>query len=424
MSEFIPDEFAVFSEQQTLLSVDSSIIEDYAPLNSLDNANSLEFLSMGYNDKFKDLSQVFLNLKLKIIKQNGTDYTKTETDEKQPHLVSNALHSIFKSAFITLNGNNLRNCEGNYHYKEFLETTLNYSTETAKTRLISQLYDVESNAETLKKITKDGQIFDLHGRINLMNLDKLLIPGVSFKIRFNMENPDFYFMENTAAAGTNNISQLKLLSARLFIRHVIPRQGLLLSMERMLSSGKNACYQYKHTEIVVNTLPSNITSLSIPNFYHGPRPSLVALAFVSNSAYTGDRLKDPFVFKHFDLTRFNFTVNGNARPVNPYELKISEKENTFNHVFSRIYENLNLHNSDKSICITPETFKTTKFIVLEDLTSYGIGLDDISEPLESCSIGVNGTFSTPLPEAVSVIMYMLLPSRFEITANRAVNLIY
>lgn len=423
LEEYIPEEFNILDERAMVLSVQDHDIQDVSPLNTVQGATSLEFLSLGYNDKFKDLSHVFLNLKLQVVKENGDGYKATDSADKQPSLVCNALHSIFKSAFVSLNGNNLRNVEQNYHYKEYIETTLNFSPETAKARLSSQMYFADSDKTALQAKSKDNVIFDVHGRVNLLNISKLLLPGVSVKIRFNMEAPDFFIMENTAeVTGTGNKSQLKILEAKLFIRHVSPKANLLLSMERALASGKNAVYEYKRGEVITQTISANISSLNIPNFYNGPKPCLIALGFVENSAYTGDRMKNPFEFKPFGLSSFNFIINGVSRPSNPYKISTSADVKTYNHLFSKLYEAMSYHNSDKATLVNSTNFMTSHFLILEDLAF--IPLSDLNETLEECTIGVNGTFSSPLTAPVTCIMYMLLPSRFEISANRSVSLVY
>lgn len=114
-NEFIPKELDIFSNKPVILCINDSTVQEYTPLNTVDNANSLEFLSLPFNDKYKDLSWVFLKLQVQILKGDGEKFATG--DANQPHLISNGLHSIFKSAFVTLNSTSLRNVEQNYHYK-------------------------------------------------------------------------------------------------------------------------------------------------------------------------------------------------------------------------------------------------------------------------------------------------------------------
>lgn len=118
--EYIPEELDLFATRPYLFCVKENLIHEYSPLHTVEGATSIEFLSLPYNEKYKDLSWVFLKLRLQLLKKDATPYKST--DVNQPHLVTNALHSIFKSAYVSLNGNSIRSIE-KYHYKEWLEVS-------------------------------------------------------------------------------------------------------------------------------------------------------------------------------------------------------------------------------------------------------------------------------------------------------------
>lgn len=417
--EYIPEELNIFSNRAFLNCISESSHKEYSALNTLDGANSLEFNSLAYTDQYKDLSWVFLKLRLQVTKGDGTLFK--ETDQEQPHLTTNALHSIFKSAFISLNGNNLRNVEQNYHYKEWIETTMNFNIEYANSRLTSQLYIPNSTSDALKKAPKNSKVFELYGRINLINVAKLLIPGVSFNLRLNLESPEFYFVEDIVKTMTT--SKLKIDDAKLCIRHVKPSSEVLLAHERLLASGEPAVYEYKRGEIFTQNVAKGASNLNIMNFYSGPRPSLALFGMVKNSSYTGDRKENPFEFKPNDLKSFNFVINGNARPLNPYEFIVDSTHSCYTHLFSKVYESLGFHNSDRSNLITYDNFAKDHFMIVEDLSNFNIGLTDINEPLRDVTIGINGTFNKATTETLTCILYLLIPSRFEVSGNRAVTLV-
>ena len=413
MHEYIPEELDIFSERPIIMSVNDSEIIEYSALNSVENSTLLEFHSNSYGDRYKDLSNMYLKLKLKIVKHDGSDYVAT--DVEQGHLISNALHSIFRTAYTSLNGTNVHSVESNYHYKEFIETTMNYSVESAASRLSTQLFIPDPTPAKLSEISKNSAIFELYGRINLMNLDKLLIPNVDFNLRMSLENSDFFIKEKNEKK-----SILKFLDAKLFIRHVIPNTEILLAQEKMLGSGRPAVYQYKRGVVLTQNLAKGVTNLNIQNFYNGGiKPCMILFSMVENASYVGTRTSSPHEFKHFGLNTFSFTINGMNRPSNPYEMK----DNCYSHVFSRLYETLGYQNSDKSSMVNLKNFSTNRFFMAHDLTNNNMALSDVEDPYSNCNIGVTGTFSTPLQTPISCILYLLLPSRFEISANREVKVI-
>jgi hypothetical protein len=420
MQEYIPEELDIFTQQPLLMSVANQEVIECSSLNSVENSTIIEFKSSGFMDKYKDLGSVFLKLKLRLMKSDGTKYDSTKPVEvDQPNLVNNALHSLFKGLYISLNGTSVHSVEDNYHYKEYIESTMNFGIEYASTRLSTQLYLPRSTPETLGKVSYNSKTFDLYGKINVMCLDRLLIPGVDVIFRFSLENSDFYIQEDPTKK-----SLLKLLDAKLYVRHVTPISDLLLSHEKFLSAGKNAIYEFKRGVVITQNIPIGVTSLNIANFYNGGiRPSLAIFCMVENSAYVGSRAKNPFEFKPFELTSFNFIVNGSSKPSNGYEMRMTKDEKCYSQVFSKIYEAMGYHNTDKSALITMENFEKDHFFIAHDLTNSNTPLSDINEGYSNVTIGVNGSFATPLKSAVTCLLYLLLPSRFEITGKREVKIV-
>lgn len=354
-NEFIPSELDILANKPVLLSINDSSVLEYTPLNSLDNAKSIEFLSLAYNDRYKDLSWAFLKLRVQILKNDLTLFKDDGTlDKIQPHLATNALHSIFKSAYVSLGSTNVRSVESNYAFKEWLEATLNFDIESASSRLSSQHYVPNADGVALTKLTKDSKIVELYGKINLMNLSKLLIPGISVSFKFNLSEPDFYMVEDTTKTLTKSI--IKIHSARLYLRHVSTSAEILLTHEKLLSSGRPAVYEYKRGDVVTQNVARGVSNLNIQNFYNGVKPSLIAFGMLSNDVYSGKRTSNPFQFTPQKLTSFNFVVNGSSKPINPYTFINNEKESSYSHIFSSIYESLGYHANDRTTLITRYDF--------------------------------------------------------------------
>lgn len=274
-------------------------------------------------------------------------------------------------------------------------------------------------------MSKNSVVFELYGKVNLINVSKLLLPGVSLSIRLNLENPDFFikeakFTNNTVETKTDSI--LKIDSAKLYVRHTVPSTDIILAHERLLSAGRSAIYEYKRGEIYTQTIAAGTNNLNVLNLYQGPKPSLIVFGMVSNEAYSGSRMKDPFLFTSQNLKSFNFVINGSSRPVNPYDIQMDDSHSCYNHVFSKVFESLGYHNTDHSNLVTRENFKN-HFLILEDLSNFNISLSDINEPSENVNIGVSGTFSKTLKETITCVLYLLIPSRFEVSGNRRVTLV-
>lgn len=143
---------------------------------------------------------------------------------------------------------------------------------------------------------------------------------------------------------------------------------------------------------------------------------------IKNTSFAGSRKEDPFLFQIFNLKTFNFQVNSVSKPQTPYELASNDTHDCLAHVFSHLYESLGHHNSDVSNLVTRKNF-SKHFLILEDLSQLNLALSDINEINENTTIGVSGTFSAPLADTITCVLYVMLPGRFEIEANRRVTTI-
>ena len=104
------------------------------PLNS-DNSANLEFLSSGQTNTYRDLSACYIKLKCQFLKENGEKTYKqdgaVEEHSTQPGLISNSLHSLFRSVQILMNNRPVFNHDL-YHLRSYIELITNYSTEAIK----------------------------------------------------------------------------------------------------------------------------------------------------------------------------------------------------------------------------------------------------------------------------------------------------
>ncbi|GFT01553.1 uncharacterized protein F54H12.2 [Trichonephila clavipes] len=58
----------------------------------------------------------------------------------------------------------------------------------------------------------------------------------------------------------------------------------------------------RRTEVKSFALSTGIQSVTIPNSFIGQLPTRIIMAMVSNTAFNGDFGKNPFNFKHYDIS--------------------------------------------------------------------------------------------------------------------------
>lgn len=417
--EVLPSALNLFDTRPAMLAVSDSEIIEVSPLNSLESASSIDFTSLAYNDKFKDFQSIYLSMLLRLVKKSDSGlYKKEDTD--QPYLIPNIPSSLFKACFISVNSTPINGFENNMGYKDFVECVVSHSETTLASRFGSQMFVTDANEAKLKKYTANSATVQVFSKVNVGNIKKMLIPGTSLSFRFVLESDDFFIMETNKTS-----SVLKILDARLYIRHLTVNQDLLLSIERGLMSNKVISYQYRRPVIVNSNISKGISSVHAPALWKGLKPSLVLFFMVKHSSVSGSRLELPYQMKNFNINSFSFLVDGQLRPANSYKISVDEANQGYSHIFSRLQESLGYSlNNDSCCAITAENYKDSFFIIGEDLTRFGTSNTDVIDPLTQATIGVQLNFAKPLADPVTIFLYMLIDTEFQIDKNRAVSLVY
>jgi hypothetical protein len=259
--------------------------------------------------------------------------------------------------------------------------------------------------------------------MTILPLDRLIIPHVEVGIKFTLQDPEYFIIEDVAKSKTT--SQLKILSANLYLRHVVPSPEIILAHERILALKKiPALYEHKKGIIITQNLAKGTTSLDIPNFYSGIRPGLAVFALCKSLNFSGQRKTNPFEFNHFGLTSFQFCMNGEPRPLQPLTMKIDNSNSCFAQAFSKLHEALGHHANLKHNLITPTNFITNRFMLAEDFTTMAFANSDINQINESAVLGVRGMFNTPLDDLTVAILYISVQSAIEIDVNRSCRVLY
>ena len=115
----------------------------YSPTGS-----SLEFEIVGDRNNFIDLQKIYLEIKFRVVQSNGNDLrfnTGDANNSDSPHLVNNALHSLFTDCSASANGIKISFANGHYAHKSFIETEFSHGSDAKKTWLICQGYEYEAD---------------------------------------------------------------------------------------------------------------------------------------------------------------------------------------------------------------------------------------------------------------------------------------
>lgn len=424
--EFIPPELNLFTSLPIQTAVLSEMFQFYNPLTTLDKCTNIQFQINGFEDKYIDMSNIYLKLQIQLVKSNGAAYETTEKDS-QAYIINNSLHSIFRALSVELNSQVVSNTQF-YHYKSYLEDLLNFQKPREESIMNTQGFILDTNqldafddnhgATNRFEKTKESKTLELYGRIHadVFNMQKWLISGVNMKINFDLEKKEFYLMN----VKEETKSELKIIEASVLVRYLQISPTMLLAHHKMLQN-QNIPYNFKRTVMKNFLIPSNVNGHNIENVFSGQLPTNLLIVFVENDAFFGKTNKNPFNFKHFNLSHLQLNVNGNNVPSQP--LTMNSDSNLIAKAYHDLHLGLNYANKDFGIMFTETSFLNGFAIFAFDLTPTKTP-NVINLMSENGILKVDLKFRKPLPSPASMLVYAEFNNSFEVTSSKNIIVNY
>lgn len=437
-------ELDLFSEPLLQTGILGTTEVAYKPINSLgDDPSVIEFACPGHGDTYRDLSSVYLKLKVRLMKDRpDVEHTTPQpqaagasggarTDSDVTSVVNNLLHSLFRQVSIYMNGVPISQTNMDYAYRAYLENLLNYGADASSTHLDSVLWMLdEGDVDTLDKNKnkgfnaryqrlKNSKSVELYGRVHsdMFNQHRLLLNSVDLRIVFSVEKPEFYVLEKATGK-----SFIRIESATLYMNHIQINPNVLLANEMTLTR-QPAIYPYKRVEIKAYTAPANGKSISIDNAVLGTLPNLILFAMVDNDAYTGKRELNGFNFRHNNISQYYITVNGVSVPSDPYEFDYSKPEDSVvsTRAYLSLFKDLGIHYYDRGHQINKKFFDNGCFIIASDLTAdRSTEIGTCSNILNQGTVRIEARFKEALKKPVTCLVYCEYDSVIKIDKDRNV----
>lgn len=417
--------------QYSILKTEQVVLK---PLASIEKSNIIQFLHQGYSDEYKSLSSAYVVLKVKLNHYDATGKEMSgviDTHEKLTcSIANNTLHSLIRQVNLTLNGREISKNSNNYAYRSYIENLLNYDDKSSGQHLdgvifkldIAKHFDDLAGSNTASGdrglLFQPGNPVELVGRLHLdmFNCPKLLLNNIDVGITIELNSPNFYLRKVDA----ENKSNLELLDATLYMDQVKINPEVALSIERLLET-KNAVYNYKRIEVRNFLLQKDVSSFNIDNVSNGVLPELVVFAMTETKAYLGDSSKNPFAFKHFDLTKFSASVNGIEIAPRNLSFDFSKEMNPLSqHAYFSLFKQMRLHQFDRSNLITRNLYNNGCMLIGFDLTPDRGG--ECGNIGQTGSLRFEGTFAKVLPETVTALVYMQFDADLIVDKDRNIYL--
>ena len=413
----------LFDQQAVQTDITSFRIEDIHP-RTAENSGPTEFLIHGSSDEYIDCSYAMVDLKFKILKANGKDIEATD----KVGLNNLPISTIFRDVSLTIGEQQVEGGQNDYPYKSYFNTITQFHPAAQKSHMQAVgwykdeagKFDNEANTGFIQRSTliKDSKVCQLYGPLNLdfFRQSRYLLCNTTMRLKLTLNKPEFLLN----AFGTADF-KIHVEDITLYIRRVTLNPSVISAHTNGLTRN-NALYPIQHTKLLTFTIPKDQKSFMKDGLFPSEAPKLLMVAMVDNDAFNGTIKKNPFHFKHNDLTEIALRVNGVSHPGPPY------KPDFDSYQFMRSYVDFmsvfGYYNTDDTNGLTMKEFKSGYTIYAFDLTADS----DISAPYRQAhvphNIRLDLEFKNTLSKTINVLIYAVFDSSIEITKYRDVILHY
>lgn len=403
------------------------------------NSNALDFTIQESGQDFIDLKRTQLEVKVRLLKDGTANAGEPVPrvpiaigDEVGP--VNLFLQSLFSQVDVTINNVRVSASSSNYAYRAYIYTALNYGMEVKDTWLESQLYAKDESVmdstspssgdnrglQERATYTDGGVTARLRGPLysDVWQSKRWLIPGVTIKLTLRRNIDKFVLMGKPAK---NNYG-VEILEAKLNICYCTLFAGAYNALEAALSLSA-ARYPLTRTIVKNYSLTKGEQSKVFEDIFAGKTPSKLVVCFVLDEAYNGAIGKNPFNFKHFDVSFMCVYCNGVPTPHKGYELiwnGVNKKNSDYVQAYSNLFTFANKKESGSSIDIQRADFCNGHALFVFNLDET---IDANTMPLyKAGNLRLEVRFKEKLPFAIQTIVYGQFPYVLSIDKNREIIL--
>lgn len=421
-------ELDLFAAPVTQMSIEQSQYTEISPLSALTDTGPIEFFIPGDGEKYLDLANTLLFLRLQITNEDGTNLAQ----DARVGLINYPLNTIFSQVDVTLGDRLISQSSATHPYRALIELLLNYSHETLASQCSAGLFYKDTagfmdstvvaadgpNRGLVKRAQFSAASSEfhvmgpLHGDIFFS--ERLLLNSVDLRIKLTRASDAFCLMSQA-----NANFRLKILGASLFMKKVTVSPAVRLGHSAALMKG-NALYPMSRINVKTYSIPQNSRLCNQENLFLGVMPKYVVLGMVNHHAFTGRRDLSPFNFTHNDVEYLALCHNGRQVPAKAFQPQFN------NGISVREYYNMftatGRHLKDLPLTIDREDFERGYTLFVFNLSPD----EDVAalSPVSSGSLRLEMRFRVPLPHTLTLVVYACYDSILEINSKRQVLVDY
>lgn len=419
----VPSELDIFSRSKIQNAILGHQVIGLKTVNSVTHPlSTLEFFHSGANDYYRDLSHVYLRLKVCLKGEDGNNLIV----DNDVGVVNNLLYSLFQTMEVFLNEKCVCRLD-HFGYKSYIETLLGYSQEAAQTHLTSSMFSLDTPAHvtaatadnlgftTRKNLLATSKVCELYGQLKcgLFNQHLLLPQGLDLRIKLTFAPESFYMWSNDPA----NIARLHVVDSTLYVKQVLINPGVLLAHAKILAQ-TNALFPMKNIEMKAFTVAPGARNISLNNICQGRLPSFLCFTIIDNANFNGHYEKNPFALVHKSITNVSIFVNSDEHRIGPMEFHSNSPYYTY--AYHSLFAALGLDGKTRTHMVTPAMFSHGTFLICKDLTPDGSGNISHTSLASNGVVRLEATFAREIDVAVTCLLLLEYDCVLELDHSRNV----
>lgn len=414
----------------TVTAMQDSQWSEHFPISSLNNNAPIEFIIPPQTERWTDLSQSYLYIKLKVLNQDGTDLA----NDVNVSPVNNFLHSLFSTIDVYLNNKLITNNSDTYPYRAYIENLLSFNKESKTTHLkggdlwisdtpgkfeITNLSQQNEGLDERNKVMAGSKSFELCGRLHLdvFLQEKYLPNGLEIRLRLNRTHPNFCMIGGTDAPMVKHAFEVVCLN----VRHVSLLPSVSMELNQAIAE-KNMKLPIRRVEVKTFTISAGLRSVTEDHLFQGQLPKRLFIGMIDNKAFNGTYKMNPFHFQHFNLSKLDVSCNGHSMYNRPFEPDFDQ--NLYLRSYMSLYQAVASLGQNKSIGIDMNDYVGGYCLWGYDLTPDQGSEEGVLHPLKTGNLRVELQFATALTTVINVIVYAEFDNQIVINSLREVIVDY
>ena len=347
--------------------------------------------SIPASDDYYDLNELCFQVKVRLTDPaaeyqglKGNVANSDGNNTRNTYCVNNFGHTIFGDINLRMNGVLMTEQSNTYHYKAYVETSLNCNREEGATKLAPQGWvnqlnvidemrakgansDTHTNANwsgnaelralTSRWLSESWHTFIIRPHLPPLKTGKCLVPGVQLDFELFL-NPNTVYLMGIPNKGTLNAEKFPVIhnediKVTLLMRKVTLNASVYVRLQKERQLGKKIVrYPVVRSEIRTFSFDGRTTQWEQDNVFVGRFPDRAIVGLLHSNAFNGDLERYPYAFQKFGVTQVRQSLNGEEYPYRTLQLTGTEAyEDLLG--YDRFLQAMGAYNEDKIPMLLP-----------------------------------------------------------------------